>query len=362
MIKYIINRIFWAIIVLIGILTTTFIFLKVQPETVPSEVRLKRTWLHEQYNDGYMTREVISINDFENKEEYDSIVLEYQNEEGVFWVFSSDSGETFLAYRKVPIMSQYFVWVERVVTKFDWGTSTVLKPNIPVTDILAPAIAYSLKINVFVLILQIPFGLALGITSAIKKDSTFDNLTQILIMIFISLPSFVVILLSIKYFGYDLGWVPPKWPASDAPTATIIKGYLIPVLVMTSSGVAGLTRSVRAELTEGLTSDYVLLARTKGLTKKQSIYRHALRNSLLPIIPGLLFSFVGLISGSAIIEQVYGIPGAGSLMLDAVQRSDYNVIMFTTAFYGIIGLVTAVFIDITYGFIDPRIKMGAKNV
>ena len=105
-----------------------------------------------------------------------------------------------------------------------------------------------------------------------------------------------------------------------------------------------------------------MLARTKGLTKKQSIYRHALRNSLLPIIPGLLFSFVGLISGSAIIEQVYSIPGAGALTLEALQRSDYNIIMYSTAFYGIIGLITAVFIDVSYGFIDPRIKMGAKNV
>lgn len=362
MIRYTIKRILWAFIVLIGILTTTFIFLKLQPETIPTQVEAKRAWLHQQYYDGYMTRQVVSLSNFETKDEYRNEVLKYQNEKEAFWVFTSKSEEVMLVYRSVPIMNQYFRWVKNVVTKFNWGTSTVIKPNIAVHQILAPAIGYTFKINLVVLILQIPFGLLLGITSAIKKDSVFDNIVQIIVMIFISLPSFVVMLLSIKWFGYDFGWLPQAWPPADASTVIRIKGYFIPVVIMTTGGVAGLTRSVRAELTEGLTSDYVMLARTKGLSKKQAIYRHALRNSLLPIIPGLLFSFVGLISGSAIIEQVYGIPGVGSIMLQSLQRRDYNIIMFSTAFYGIIGLVTAVFMDLSYGFIDPRIKMGARNV
>lgn len=259
-------------------------------------------------------------------------------------------------------MTQYFLWVKNIVTSWNWGTSTVLKPNIAVREILAPAIGYSFKINLVILIMQIPFGLLLGITSAIKKDTVFDNIVQVIIMVFISLPSFVVMLLAIKWFGYDLKWLPQAWPPADSSTSIIVKGYIIPVVIMTTGGIAGLTRSVRAELTEGLTSEYVMLARTKGLTKRQAIYRHALRNSLLPIIPGLLFSFVGLISGSAIIEQVYSIPGVGSIMLQSLQRRDYNIIMYSTAFYGIIGLVTAVFMDLSYGFIDPRIKMGARNV
>lgn len=361
MTKYILKRIFWAFIVLFGILTTTFIFLKLQPETIPTQIDQKRSYLHQQYYDGYMTRQIIDLSDFENKNDYDAEVLKYQNESDAYTVFTSKSEEILYVYRKVPIMTQYSIWLKNIITKFDWGTSTVLKPNIPAEEVLAPSILYSLKINIFTLLLQIPFGLLLGISSAIKKDSVYDNIVQIIIMIFISLPSFVVVLLSIKWFGYDLGWVPPKWPAADADFVTRFRGYLIPVIIVSTSGIAGLTRAVRAELTEGLTSDYVMLARTKGLTRKQAIYRHALRNSLLPIIPGLLFSFVGLISGSAIIEQVYNIPGVGQRMLEALQRSDYNIIMFSTAFYGIIGLVTAVFMDVSYGFIDPRIKMGAKN-
>lgn len=362
MIRYIIKRILWAFIVLIGILTTTFIFLKIQPVTIPEQPEQKRAWLHSQYYDGYMTRQVVSKDDFEDGKEFDIEVRKYQNEKDAYWVFTSKSEEVLLVYRSVPIAKQYFLWVRDVVTKFNWGTSTVIKPNIPVQQILGPAIGYSFKINIVILVLQIPFGLILGISSAIKKDSVYDNIIQIIIMVFISLPSFVVMLLAIKWFGYDLKWVPQAWPAADSTLSIVIRGYMIPVVIMTTGGIAGLTRSVRAELTEGLTSEYVMLARTKGLTKRQSIYKHALRNSLLPIIPGLLFSFVGLISGSAIIEQVYSIPGAGALMLQALQRSDYNIIMFNTAFYGSIGLVTAVFMDVSYGLIDPRIKMGAKNV
>ncbi|MGI6787509.1 MAG: ABC transporter permease [Acholeplasmataceae bacterium] len=362
MIRYTIRRILWAFIVLLGILTTTFIFLKLQPETIPTMVDQRRAYLHQQYYDGYMTRQIIKLSDFETKAEYDNEVLKYQNEAGAFWVFTSKSLEVLYVYRSVPIMTQYFLWVKNIVTSWNWGTSTVLKPNIAVREILAPAIGYSFKINLVILIMQIPFGLLLGITSAIKKDTVFDNIVQVIIMVFISLPSFVVMLLAIKWFGYDLKWLPQAWPPADSSTSIIVKGYIIPVVIMTTGGIAGLTRSVRAELTEGLTSEYVMLARTKGLTKRQAIYRHALRNSLLPIIPGLLFSFVGLISGSAIIEQVYSIPGVGSIMLQSLQRRDYNIIMYSTAFYGIIGLVTAVFMDLSYGFIDPRIKMGARNV
>jgi oligopeptide transport system permease protein len=352
MIKYILMRILWAVIVLIGILTTTFILLKLQPISIPKEVKARRAWLSEQERKGYMTVYV---------EEDPTQFLKWEYNKKVICVYQSDENKVMYVYTEVPILIQYFRWVKNVVLHFDWGTSTALKINQPVTKILADGIGYSFKINIFVLILEIPFGLALGIFSAIKKDTVFDNVSQILIMVLISLPSFVLISLLMKWLAVDLAWVPFTWPAADSDFKTKALGYVIPVFAMTIGSIAGLARSVRAELSEGLTSDYVLLARTKGLTKRQAIFRHALRNSLLPIIPGILFSFVGLISGSAIIESVYGIPGAGELMLRALRAPDYNVIMYDTAFYGFIGLITGVFMDISYGFIDPRIKMGARN-
>ena len=171
-----------------------------------------------------MTRQVVSLSDFETADEFDSEVLKYQNEPDAFWVFTSKSEEVLYVYRSVPIMTQYIVWVENVVLDYDWGSSTVLKPNIPVQQILGPAIGYSLRINVYILILQIPFGLLLGITSAIKKDTVFDNIVQIIIMVFISLPSFVVMLLAIKWFGYDFQWVPQSWPPADASPSIVFRG------------------------------------------------------------------------------------------------------------------------------------------
>jgi oligopeptide transport system permease protein len=182
-------------------------------------------------------------------------------------------------------------------------------------------------------------------------------------MVFISLPSFVVIMLLMKWFGSDLKWLPYQWVSDQASTKFKILSYVIPVSSLALGGIASLSRRVRAELADGITQDYVLLARTKGLSKRQSIFRHAFRIALTPIIPGLLFSFVGLLGGAGITEQVYGIPGAGQVFIQASLRGtpDYNVILYNTAFFGFVGLFTGILIDMSYGLVDPRIKMGASN-
>ena len=361
MIKYILLRLLWAFVVLFGILFTTFVFLKIQPLEVPAETQAKRVFLHHQFEYGFMTREFIDAIVNPDLAKYWTDVSKDNSNVYVVWQ-SPKNHNVLIVYTVVPVMIQFGKWLTNVVTKFDWGYSNAVHNMRPATSILATAISFSFKINIFVLLIEIPIGLALGIFSAIKKDSVFDNIVQVIVILFISLPSFVVISLLMKWLGSDLSWVPYLWPMSDAQPSTQALGYVIPVSAMALGAIAGLIRGVRAELSEGLTSDYVLLARTKGLTKRQAIYRHALRNSLLPIIPGLIFSFVFLLSGSAIIERVYGIPGAGAIMLTALQNRDYNIIMLDTAFYGSIGLVCGILIDITYGFIDPRIKMGARNV
>ena len=127
--------------------------------------------------------------------------------------------------------------------------------------------------------------------------------------------------------------------------------------------VAGLTRYTRAELTEVLTSDYLLLARTKGLSRAQTVVRHALRNAMVPIFPMILGEFVGIMSGSIIIEQIFGIPGVGPLYVSSITAAtpDYNFFMLLSAFYTLIGLLSGIIVDISYGLIDPRIRMGSKK-
>ena len=122
-----------------------------------------------------------------------------------------------------------------------------------------------------------------------------------------------------------------------------------------------MTRYTRAELTEVLTSDYLLLARTKGLTRAQTTVRHALRNAMVPIFPAVLMEVVGLLTGATILETLYNIPGIGRLFLLAINYKDYDILFVDMAIFDTIGLLAGVLSDMAYGFIDPRIRMGAKK-
>ena len=135
----------------------------------------------------------------------------------------------------------------------------------------------------------------------------------------------------------------------------------VPAILSLSFGsIAGFARYTRAELSEVLTSDFMLLARTKGLTRSQATIRHAMRNSMVPIFPMILGEFVGIMSGSLIIEQIFGVPGVGQLFLNSITGRDYNFFMLLTVFYTMIGLVAGIVVDISYGIVDPRIRMGER--
>ena len=139
---------------------------------------------------------------------------------------------------------------------------------------------------------------------------------------------------------------------------------MIPAILSMSFGsIAGFARYTRAELSEVLTNEFMLLARTKGLTKAQATLRHAMRNAGVVIFPMIMGEFIGILSGSLIIEQMFGIPGVGKLYINSVQAQpapDYNIFMLIGIFYTFIGLAAGIVSDISYGIIDPRIRMGAR--
>jgi ABC-type dipeptide/oligopeptide/nickel transport system permease component len=141
----------------------------------------------------------------------------------------------------------------------------------------------------------------------------------------------------------------------------MIKSLIMPVMSLSFGVIAGFTRTTRAELTEVLTSEFMLLARTKGLTKAQATVRHAMRNCFVVIIPAIFGEFIGILGGSLVIEKIFSIPGVGGLSLAAINALDYPIFMLTTVFYTTIGLVASLVVDISYGFIDPRIRMGSKK-
>ena len=177
-------------------------------------------------------------------------------------------------------------------------------------------------------------------------------------------PSSVYAFLVQYFLCFKLQWFPFQMTSGYIYFTWQTFVSMVPAILSLGFGtVAGLTRYTRAELTEVLTSDYLLLARTKGLSKAQTTVRHALRNSMVPIFPMILGECVGIMSGSLIIEMIFGIPGVGPLYVNSIVAAtpDYNFFMLLSAFYTFISLASGIIVDISYGFIDPRIRMGSKK-
>ena len=184
-----------------------------------------------------------------------------------------------------------------------------------------------------------------------------------MVMVFVSVPSYVYAFLVQYFLFFKLDWIPLQvYSLADAGgswfTAKMFHSMLGPVIALSFGEIASLCRFTRAELTETLTSDYMLLARTKGLTRAQATSRHALKNAMVPILPMIISSFVGILGGSMIIEQIFGVPGVGRLYIQSINLLDYDVFMVDCVFYTFVSLLAGIVVDLSYGFIDPRIRMG----
>ncbi|MGN1368558.1 MAG: ABC transporter permease, partial [Aristaeellaceae bacterium] len=185
---------------------------------------------------------------------------------------------------------------------------------------------------------------------------------NVFIMVFISIPSFVYAVLLQYLVGFKLGWCPLVMDSgTDYFSWPMLHSVIMPVLALSFGNIAGNMRMIRAELTETLTADYMLLARTIGLTRGQATLHHAFRNSLVPLMPSLLSQVIYVISGSLIIEQIFAVPGIGKTYLASINMRDYSVFLAISMFYVAIGLAAGILFDLSYGFIDPRIRMGGNK-
>ena len=283
-----------------------------------------------------------------------------------------------------PILEQFGLYIKRIIFDGDFGVGV----NMPeyrgqnVWNVFIEKLPPTILINIYSSLIAVPIGIALGIFAALKKNKWQDHLISTAVMVVISVPSFVYasLLLYLVCFKMD------ALPLSIASFAEIIKAYpeknliytpgtfnwslyfnkemfmsMLPaVFAMSFGSIAGYARFTRAELTEVLTSEFMLLARTKGLTKSQATVRHALRNAMVPIFPSIVGEFISVLSGSLIIEKIFSIPGVGGLYLTAINAKDYDFFMMLSGFYLLVGLLAGLVIDLSYGVIDPRIRMGAK--
>ena len=261
-------------------------------------------------------------------------------------------------------MVQYYLFLKSVLTQWDWGVGEQMYTGLSVWQIMIQKLPYTVLVNLYSILFAIPLGLGLGILAALKKNKWQDHTISTLVVVFISVPSYVYAFVVQYLLCFRLGWFPLTLESLDNATLFSWRMFvsMIPAILSLGFGVvAGLARYTRAELSEVLTGDYMLLARTKGLTKAQAISRHALRNAMVVILPMIIGEFIGILGGSLIIESIFMIPGIGSLFISSINVRDYNFFMAMIVFYTFIGLASGIIIDISYGLIDPRIRMGSKK-
>lgn len=261
-----------------------------------------------------------------------------------------------------PIPVQFVNYIRRIFQgDFGIGVNMPEYRNQPVLDVFLEKLPPTILINIYSVIFAVPIGLGLGILAALKKNKWQDHTISTAVMIVISVPSYVYAFLIQYLLCFELGWFPLTMNSGyDYASPSMFLSMLPAVFALSFGSIAGYARFTRAELTEVLTSEFMLLARTKGLTRSQATLRHALRNAMVPIFPMIIGEFISVLSGSLVIEKIFSIPGVGKLYLDSINTQDYDFFMMLSGFYTFVGLAAGIVIDISYGIIDPRIRMGAR--
>ena len=225
-----------------------------------------------------------------------------------------------LGYNK-PLIEQYVIFIQRSLIGMDWGISETLYIGQDVWTKFMEKMPATVTVNLYTMFFSVPLGLMFGIYAALKKNKWQDHVISTAVMIFVSVPSYVYAFLVQYFLCFKWQLFPFQMKAGYDYLSWDTFVSLVPAILSLGFGtIAGLTRYVRAELTEVLTSDFLLLARTKGLSRAQTTVRHALRNAMVPIFPMILGEFIGIMGGSLIIEGIFGIPGVGPLYVNSIHH------------------------------------------
>lgn len=265
-----------------------------------------------------------------------------------------------------PIHVRYLEWLKRFVT-FDFDRSYL--DDRPVLDKIAERVPVTLFLNFSSLALTLVIGIPLGVLSAVRRGKFSDRLSTIFVFIGFSVPEFWLALLSMNLFCMTLGWLPVSGIVSmDFDNLNIMgkvfdlaKHSILPVSISAFGSIAVISRYMRTEFITAMSEDYIRTARAKGLNERAVIYKHALKNALLPIITILGLSVPALIGGSVIFESIFAIPGMGRLFYESVMSRDYPMIMGILSIGAILTLAGNFLADIAYSYSDPRIKLSDEE-
>ena len=258
----------------------------------------------------------------------------------------------------------FFAQYGRYMTNFvsgDLGTSLTYR-GLPVEDVIFPRLWVTFQYNLLALVLIFAIGLPAGIWSALRQGTWMDPFVISFFLFFASVPVLVSIPVLQWLFALKLGWLPSGgWEVREffgVEIGLLNKRAILPVIILTLPGIAGVARYMRAQVLEVLDEDYVRTARAKGLAEFTVVSRHIARNALLPLATIMGFALVGLLGGSIFLETLLGIPGIGSYAFEAVFNRDYDSIMAIVLITSTAFVAANLLVDITYAFIDPRIRLG----
>ena len=247
-----------------------------------------------------------------------------------------------------PLSTQYFRYLDHIL-HLDLGIS-YKNSSVQVNDLITRGFPISGKIGILAVLFSVVVGIALGVTSAVKRGSLFDGVSMVLATIGVCVPLFVISVLLLYLFAGVLGWLPTYGLSTW-------KHYILPVVCLSFSPIAYIARMTRSSMLEAMQQDYIRTARAKGVAESMVILKHGLRNAILPVVTYLGTLIANLLTGSFIVERLFAIPGLGKYFVDSITARDYNIIMGVTIFLGVFVVTCNLIVDVVYGIIDPLVKM-----
>ena len=251
-----------------------------------------------------------------------------------------------------PLFTQFVIYVKDMLTG-NFGVSMNLYKDMPVASLVGNAAKISFLYGLAAVIIGTIIGMTLGVFAALHRNSIWDTLATALSVIGVSIPSFVFALLILIFFASYLRILPTAYSSSQP-----IYSSIMPVAALSTGVIANVSRFTRTEMIEVLDSDYMILAKAKGLDRKTLIFSHALRNALIPVITILGPILVNLMTGTMVVDLLCSVPGLGKLLVNSILSSDYNIILACAFLYAAMYIIMMLVIDIAYGIIDPRIRLG----
>lgn len=267
------------------------------------------------------------------------------------------------------VFDEYVIYLRNIITRWDWGTWKYPEER-HVMDVLAERAPITIKLNLIAFSCYFTFGILLGIISAINAGGLFDKIAIAFFTVVGSIPSFIWIFFLIIFFGYTFPILPPRPPSVQTPLYWQLAGWVIPVTALSLAPIAKFATMMRNELVDNLNAEYLLLLRTKGLTRRQAITRHLIRESFVPVMPEIAPTFVFVVVGSFFVEQIYNMSGASWLFLRSMFHPGVGgwfisihtpMTVLISVFYATFTLVFLFFVDLLYAVVDPRISLSKKK-